>query len=340
MNPSESLALFQGLHSLLTAGLSLVTALELQQSEHRGQAWALGQIILNLREGQRFSQSLSRHLNLPHLIYVYIRLGENSGNLAQACGLCVAWLQRQQTWKRMLWQISFYPCLLIITSMGLLFVMLGFVLPEFASLYRVLNVTLPPSTAWLLQFAQQAPELVQTILFIVPALVLGLALTWRTNAGRYSFELFLLRLPGVKRLFSHHYEFQLALQLGTLLQGACPLLEALDFMRLGASSPLYKDYLKTAQQKIREGQNLRQSFCHGLICSPTFTALISHAQQTGHLDTVLLNLATQHSELFLHWQDRAKHLIQPCITLVMGGFLGFWILLLYYPMLQLGTNLG
>jgi type II secretory pathway component PulF len=277
---------------------------------------------------------------LPHLIYVYIRLGESSGDLAQACGLCVSWLQRQQTWKRMLWQISFYPLLLILTSIALLIVMLGYVLPEFASLYRVLNVTLPPSTAWLLRFAEQAPGLVRNILIIVAGSFLGLALAWRTPAGRFQCETFLLRLPGIKRLISHHYEFQLALQLGTLLQGACPLLEALDFIRLGAQSPLYKDYLKNTQQKIREGQSLRQSFCHGLICSPTFTALISHAQQTGHLESVLLNLASQHGDLFVHWQERAKHLIQPCITLIMGGFLGFWILLLYYPMLQLGTNLG
>jgi len=283
IKPSEALALFQGLHSLLAAGLSLVTALQLQQGEHRRLGWALGQVIVNLREGHNFSQSLSRHINLPHLIYVYIRLGESSGDLAQACGLCVSWLQRQQTWKRMLWQISFYPCLLMMTSVGLVIVMLGYVLPEFASLYRVLNVTLPDSTAWLLRFAEQAPALIQQFFIIAAVSSLGLALTWHNPVGRFQCERFMLRLPGIKRLFSYHYEFQLALQLGTLLQGACPLLEALDFMRLGAKSPLYKGYLKNTQQKIREGQSLKQSFCHGLICSPTFTALLSHAQQTGHL---------------------------------------------------------
>ncbi len=340
IHPRDMLIFFQGLQSLLAAGLSLVTALQLLQDEDKTQGWALGQVILSLREGQPFSQAFSAAMQIPPLITVYLRLGENSGDLAQACALCVSWLERQQAWNRLCWQISFYPLLLFVTSIGLLIVMLGFVLPEFASLYQVLNVTLPESTAWLLRLAQSAPGVIERLIIVIAVTMMLLALTWQTSAGRYQCERALWCIPGIKRLLTTHYEFQLALQLGTLLQAGCPLSEALDFLRCGASSPLYQDYLTRTQQSIRQGQALKESFCHGMICSPTFTALLSHGQQTGHLETVLLHLASQHNHLFMHWQAKAKHVVQPCITLVMGGFLGFWILLLYYPMLQLGTNLG
>jgi type II secretory pathway component PulF len=129
-------------------------------------------------------------------------------------------------------------------------------------------------------------------------------------------------------------------QLGILLQAGSPLLTALDFMRTGTRSPLFSHYLLQVQQHIQLGKGLRVSFCHGWNQDPRFKALLAHAEQTGELDMLFLCMAKQHRETLSHWQERGKYMIQPIITLVLGGFLGVWILLLYYPMLQLGTNLG
>lgn len=335
-----ALSFFETLQALLSAGISLTQALSLQKTQIPSLRQALTEVIRAVREGQSFSRALLTHLPLPALLGAYLRLGENSGQLAKACGLCVSSLQRQESWKRLLWQISFYPLLLTVTSLSLLGVMIGFVLPEFASLYRSLNVELPRSTAWLLQFADKLNALLIPIMLALLGIMLVILILWRQESTRIRCEILLFQLPLVKNILVLHYEFQLALQCGSLLQGGCSLIDALDFIRLGASSPLFRSYLTLTEQRIRQGETLHQSFCHGMICSPTFTALLSHAEQTGNLESVLLLLAQQHNELFLQWQERLKHVIQPCITLVMGGFLGLWILLLYYPMLQLGTNLG
>lgn len=336
----DSIIFFQGLHSLLSTGLGLVPSLELQVREHPRLAQAVIQIITCLREGKNFSTSLSHYFQLPDGIEMLIRLGEQSGDLAQACALCVTHLQRQQAWKRMIWQLSFYPALLVLTSIVLVSVMMGFVLPEFASLYNSLNVSLPRSTAWLLSFASWAPGQLKNLASVIFMIVLGLCIAWRTEHGRFSIERGILRLPGAKRILGHHYEYQIALHVGTLLQAGSPLLEALDFLRSGSRSPFFKQYLLEVQQRIRLGRHLRSSFCHSWEQEHAFRGLLSHAEQTGQLDKILLNLANQHTESFVHRQERAKHMIQPIITLIMGIFLGMWILLLYYPMLQLGTNLG
>jgi protein transport protein HofC len=340
ISPSTSIAFFEGLQGLLDAGLNLVTALQIQEGEQKKIAVPIRTLIAGLRAGQPFSQVLSGTLVLPPFVLVNIRLGESSGDLAHACSLCARALSDQQRWKRLCWHLSFYPLVLILTSLVLCGVMLGFVLPEFASLYETLNVSLPPSTAWLLQAAKQAPPLMEKGCYLLFLAILSLCLCWKNTEGREMLEGWALRFPGINKVWKHQLETQLALQLGTLLQGGCPLTESLHFMRQSTRSPSFARYLWQVDQRIRQGQSLSKSFCHTLLQAPRFKVLIMHAEQTGQFDKVLLHLAEQQTQALKHWQDQAKHIIQPIITLLMGGFLGFWILLLYYPMLQLGTNLG
>lgn len=337
-NPSTNdiIKLFLHLQGLLSAGVDLVCALQLQ-TQHKQ---ALQQVIAALRQGNSFCQAMAQHFPLPPLANMFLYQSEIHGDLPRACQLVVSNLQQQQAWRRMIWQLSFYPMLLFCTSVALLWVMLYFVLPEFASLYATLDVPLPPSTKCLLNLADHAPIYVQLGTLVLVCSILLFGLSWRNPSGRYLIEAYFARLPGLKHLIRLHHEYQLALQLGTLLQGGCPLLQAIEVMRLGTTSPLFKHYLSEVHHAIGLGRSLTQSLCRGLLQNHTFLGLLSHAEQTGRLDILLLNLAKRHSDASVIWQEQAKHLIQPCITLVLGGFLGLWILLLYYPMLQLGTNLG
>jgi type IV pilus assembly protein PilC len=184
----DLISFFQGLHTLLNAGLGLMTALELQTRERHFLTRELIQVAACLREGQAFSTALTRYFILPHEILIYLRLGESTGNLAQACQFCINMLQDQIVWKRMLWQISFYPVLLCITSLALFWVMIGFVLPEFASLYQTLQVSLPRSTAWVLDFSKWAPALFAYIGIMIFVLMLAVSVAWRTTEGRFWLE--------------------------------------------------------------------------------------------------------------------------------------------------------
>lgn len=340
LNSRDMIAIFRGLHSLLAAGLELVPALELQAKERGHCAREFTQINQYLREGQTFTQALSQFFILPYPVINTLRLGENSGDLAQACALCVKNLEDQLAWKRMAWSLSFYPLLLLTTSLGLFTVMMGFVLPEFASLYQTLNLPLPASTAWILGSSEWAPAVLTRSMLIILVLSLSFSLGWRNPGGRLRIESTLIRLPLIRGLIISHQAYCMAQQLGMLLEAGASLLNSLDFVRNNTRSPIFSQYLFQVEQSIRQGFGLRRSFCQGPHQDPRLGTLLAHAQQTGELDKVFQSLATAHRESLLHWQERAKHMIQPLITLIMGGFLGIWILLLYYPMLQLGTNLG
>lgn len=332
--------LFQGLHALLKAGLDLVPALTLQIQHRQSFARELTQITVCLREGQSLSHAFQQYLTLPYQLQVYLRLGENTGDLVQACQFCINTLENHSSWRRMLWQIGFYPVLLLCTSISLFGVMMGFVLPEFASLYQTLNVELPRSTAWLLHLANWAPSLFIVVGILSVGMGILLYWSWHQPRGRFTLERTFTQVPILKHVIAHHYQYQIAHQLGSLLHAGSPLVEAIEFMREATQSPFFEQYLRQVQQRLQQGQSLRMSFCHGWNQDHTFKALLTYAEQTGQLDRIFTSLATQHKETMQQWQDKGKHMIQPIITLIMGGFLGIWILLLYYPMLQLGTNLG
>lgn len=340
LSPRELISLFQGLYTLLSAGLSLIDAITIQSKHHPKHLPALSQMILYIKQGHAFSVALKTYFHLPPIIMLSMRQSEAHGDLAQACAVAVSWLQDQESWKKLLWQLSFYPLLLLGTSVLLLCVMLHFVLPEFASLYETLNIDLPSSTAWLIDLADISASLATVSIVSICIFIVGSVIAWKQPGSRYHLEILALKLPGLKNLMLHHYEYQFSLQLGMLLKSGSGLLESIEIIRFTATSPVFTAYLNHSHQHIRQGQDLTHSLCHGLLQSDTYKVLLAHAQQTGLLDNTLLNLAAQHKATGKQWQEKSKHVLQPCITLLLGGFLGCWILLLYYPMLQLGTNLG
>jgi type II secretory pathway component PulF len=334
------LVFFEGLHHLLGAGLDLITALEIQSQQHSQHAHALKAILTALRSGQPFSQALSQTFQIPNMIRMTLVQSEHHGDCSLACQHAATWLRDQLAWKGMILRLSFYPLLLIITSIGLFVVMLTLVLPEFAALYDTLEVDLPASTGWLIKLRFNPEDILRvSMFFFIPCIIL-IRLSQRSDTLRFFVEKSLSKVVGVKQLMQVHHEYQFALQLGTLLQSGSSLSQAIEIMRMGTDSLIFKQYLLLTEQSIARGNSLSQSLCHGLMQRQTFSALVSLAEQTGRLDVMMLNLAEHHKQKSLIWQDQAKQVIQPLITLFLGGFLAFWILLLYYPMLQLGTNLG
>ena len=145
---TEDLTIFTGdLALLLRTGARINDALELLASDPdagriRPTLEALTGSILS---GESFGEALAAHPDVFPAIYVALaRVGEASGTLVSILEALSAERQRGEALRRRLSDALRYPAFLLFAAGGVLIFFLGFVLPQFSTVFRDFNAKLDP----------------------------------------------------------------------------------------------------------------------------------------------------------------------------------------------------
>jgi general secretion pathway protein F len=143
-------------------------------------------------------------------------------------------------------------------------------------------------------------------------------------------------LPGLRRKLSPDDVALLTRQLGSLLGGGVPLLEALTVLSDQATKPFVKKMLSQVREKVREGVSLANAMAeHPESFSELYVHMVRAGEQAGALETVLDRLADYgESQAELLRKVRGA-LTYPAIMMLVGtAIMGF---LVTYVIPQLST---
>src|SRR5271157_3012112 len=141
------------LSALLGAGLPLDRSLSiLSEISESGEMKAVVQsIVKSLREGSSFSDALQRHPRFfPRLYVNMIRAGESGGVVDVVLDKLNEFLESSKELKEHVVSAMIYPVILVITSGLSIAVLLTYVLPKFAVIFKEIGTSLPLSTQILL----------------------------------------------------------------------------------------------------------------------------------------------------------------------------------------------
>jgi type IV pilus assembly protein PilC len=336
MNKKQLFLMLNELQWLLESGIDLLTALNLlgKQASLKSSRHFIHYFITQVQQGRTLSQAMQQHGNA--VVTTFIRCGEASGELSKSLEYLCEWQQSIQRFYKSLKASLFYPGFVFSSAIVLLLFMLFFIVPQFEALYAQFQAPLPASTQWLLQFASSRPPLLPLAIGGFLAFTAAL-LAWQYSyAVRYLLELYVLRLPiiGTAMRFYQHAKFCRLLHL--LLAAGLPLLDAMQLLRQAATSLPLQQALAQSQQSILQGTSLHRSLAQTKYFEGYLCDLVALAEHAGKLEPVLNQLANYYNERLEDVLNRCKQLLQPVMILFLGLLLGIWILLLYYPLLQLG----
>ncbi len=144
------------------------------------------------------------------------------------------------------------------------------------------------------------------------------------------------RLPGLRRKMPADDVALLTRQLGSLLGGGVPLLDALTVLSDQATKPFVKKMLSQVREKVREGVSLANAMAeHPESFSELYVHMVRAGEQAGALETVLDRLADYgESQAELLRKVRGA-LTYPAIMMLVGtAIMGF---LVTYVIPQLST---
>ena len=338
--PQDFIAFNQQFVALIRAGLPILRSLDLLRNRIANPS--LRSHIEKVRDrvysGISLSEALEEERVFPRVYTASVFAGERSGNLEEV-------IQRYVRYEKLILSASkkfrnslIYPTFLVVLSIVMVGVILGYVIPRFAELYEGLGAALPLPTQVLIAVS----GVIQRGLILGIPLVVGLFIifrVWRgSTGGRVRIDDLKLRIPVLGTIWSMFAIAQLSRTLSTLLSGGIPLVSALEVARESSGNRVIADAIAAGTARVREGMSLADSLETTGRFPELALEMIQVGEQTGALPDMLNHVADFYDEdldlrltALLSW-------VEPVILIFVAGFVAAILVSLYLPIFSIGTR--
>ena len=340
ITPAERVNLTSQLAMMTGAGVAVSNALESirRQCQRAALRDTLEQLNDDVHSGSSLSGAMRKHPALFDEAYVAtIAAGEASGRMSEVLSQ-LAELQRSELrMQRTLRGMMVYPVLLTTVSMAVIATLVVFVLPRFATIFEQYEITLPMVTRVLMGLADEARSrwwLWAPLLGGAGAFLLA---SRTTETGRRLLDTALVRGPGVQRMARTLIGARACRLLGLLVSSGVPLLDCLHLLRKAISNRLFQDLTEKLEDAVTNGKSLSEALDGNEVLPPSAAEMIATAEKTGRLGEVSTLMAAHYEEEGQALARQMVSVIEPIVTIVMGGMVAFVVLAVMLPVFDIAT---
>ncbi|MCI0416862.1 type II secretion system F family protein [bacterium] len=335
----EFMVFNQEFAALIHAGLPLLRSLELLMERTDNPAFGviLEDVYRQVKSGTSLSEAFASHQAVfPKVYTAGILAGEKSGTLEQVIRRYLGYIKIMLSIRTKVTSSIIYPAILLLLSIAVIGVLVGYVIPKFSDFYKGLSSQLPWITALLVSIAL----FVRTnAIWMLPALVLGIAVTQfylRTSEkARIRMDRLKLRLPYLGKVWSKFSISQLMRTLHTLLAGGIPLVNAMDVAADSVGNRLVSAELKKVSQGVKEGEPLWSCLKKTGLMTQMAIEMVKVGEETGALEEMLKNISDFYDEEIDTSLTNVLAIVEPVLLIFMGALVATILLAMYYPLFNL-----
>jgi general secretion pathway protein F len=317
----EIAVLMRELVTMLAAGESLDRALRFVRESAEDKR--LGPILDAVREKVRHGAPLSTALieppaSVPKLYVSLVRAGEASGAMVETLGRLADLIESQIALRSVIVSALIYPAVLSVAAMGAVYLLLGYVLPQFVPMFQQNGVALPTATRLLLELGTFVSKDGPYMLLGLLALVILLVRLWADPAVRRRADHLILRLPVVGPLMREVEAARFCRTLGLMIGNGAQLITTLDVIRDTLGNQAAIEAVEAATEVARGGGGLAKPLGAAGVFPTRTIQLIRLGEETGKLASIALQAADIHETRVRTSVQRLMGLLLPAITLAMG----------------------
>jgi len=251
-----------------------------------------------------------------------VRVGETGGILASVMERLAEFMERTQEIKKFIISTSIYPAILLSVGMVSVLIIMGFVVPKFADIFRDLGQDMPLSTKVLLNMGV---FLGQWWWLLITLTIVLFLISWRlikTTQGKITMDKLMIRIPYLGDLLMNIQVSRFARTLGVLVQSGVPILKSLGIVKDVVGNLILKDAVVYIAEQVRGGRNLSSLMKENRLFPPMIVQMVSLGEESGKMGEMLVSSA-QNLDVMI--QNRIKMFltfIEPVAILVMGIIIG------------------
>jgi len=331
---------YDSLLGLLLAGLDIITALNIIENQHKTKpAATLYSLKTQVAKGAFLSQALKECKEFYTYDAYLIAIGEKTGRLHEILKELEAYYATKVKLKRMLVSALSYPMLVIALSIGVLYFMLGFLIPTFKDIYLRMNIELPVITQLMLDVS----DAFSNYAFLLPlGLLLLLAFNFYAKSNvkvQEKTQAILLKIPLLGALLLETQLMRFSHSMYLLLSAKVPITEALDLSAKLLSFIPFKKEIHYFNQEIKKGIAFSDLTQRSPFFDAQYEAMIQVGEQTGRLSEVFEKLFEQKMTQLNYQTKILGDVIEPILIIVIGGMVALVLIAMYLPMFGLSGGI-
>jgi type IV pilus assembly protein PilC len=329
--------------TMINAGLSLMRALDIlsEQTESQELARVITEARNDVEAGQSLSAAMGKHPKVfPPLMVNMCKAGEIGGFLDSVLLQIAENYEAEVKLRSKIKSAMTYPVVVGCIAIIALIIMLTFVVPSFANIFKSLGTKLPMPTQILVDISHWMK-------FMLPLGIIGAitaTIVWKRIRHREDVRKVVdpwkLKVPVFGMLFSKVAIARFARNLGTMIRSGVPILQALEIVSETTGNWTITAAVRDVQESVRQGESLTQPLSQHDVFPPMVVQMMSVGEDTGALDTMLAKIAEFYDQEVEATTESLTALIEPIMIAVLGGLVGSMIVALYLPIFDVYNHIG
>jgi general secretion pathway protein F len=279
----------------------------------------LNDLLSAVKGGKALSQAMQPYEEIFGSFYLnMVRSGEASGHLSEVLDRLVEYLENAKANRDTVISALIYPAILLVVAVLSIVVMLGFVVPQFESLFEDMGEALPPLTRMVISGADFIAGYGWILLILVIALVFFLRNWAATEAGRASLDQRMLNLPLAGGIIFQFEVSKFARTVGTLLGNGVSLLKAISIAIDTVDNRVIKQSLQVLPPAVKAGKRMSVALEETGMFTPMVIQMTRVGEESGSLDQMMLELARVFDGHVQSGVKRGLAMLEPLLILGMG----------------------
>ncbi|MBK9383421.1 MAG: type II secretion system F family protein [Planctomycetes bacterium] len=329
--------------TLLRAGIPLIEALKatVEQAEGNRQ---LHTMLLDLRErvsqGMNLADALALHPQYFNALYInMVRAGEVAGKLDVVLGQVADFISKSTRLRNKVSAALTYPLMMLAIGGLVVFVLMWKVVPQITTIILGLNQQLPFATRLLIGVSNWFQHWWWLPILSLVVLLFLFNTAYRLPEYRRRIDALLLKLPVLGDLFRKQAVSRFAMTFSALLKTGVPAVRCLEIVKDVVNNRVIGDVIGQVHDRILEGADISTPIKRSGVFPPVVGYMIAIGEQSGQLEEILDRITESYEEEIDLSTQKATSLLEPLLIVGLALVVGFIVISIILPILQISQSL-
>ncbi|MBF0110588.1 MAG: type II secretion system F family protein [Magnetococcales bacterium] len=332
------------LEQVMGAGVPLIEGLgDLRDSsDNPAVQGMLAGLVEDVAAGSRLSESMRRFGRVFDEVFIaLIQAGERTGNLQEIFANLAETLKWQDELAARTKKMLMYPLFVLVIVTGVFGFMMTFLVPRLVSFIKMMGMDLPFHTRLLIETSDLIVTRWPFLIGVPMGLAVAIFFLIRVSPMMaYALDWLKLRFwllgPITKKIIMARFAGVFAM----MYAAGITVLECLAISERVVGNRVVGQVLAEVGQRIGQGETIASSFRRSLIFPPLVLRMIAVGEATGGLDKSLKNVRYFYDREVKDGVERLQGMIEPVLTLVLGGLMAWIILSVLGPIYDIMGRVG
>lgn len=328
---------------MLDSGLTLLEALRASADHARRRATSrvFRDVAQEVERGSTFHEALARHPHaFPPLVTELARAGELSGTLEPSLVRAAMHLEQRREIRAQVAQAMLYPSIVVALAVLVTGVMVTSVIPKLEGFFANSRSSLPGITRALIDVSHFLQEHGAHLSIGIVATVLALLGLDRYPPTRHALDRVTYSLPLIGTIRTLGATALFSRSLSVLIGSGLSLVSSLETTERILRRPVAARAIARSRRAVVAGEPLAGGLEGSVAFAPILPRMVRVGERSGNLERVLQDAAQFHELELRAWIKRASYLVEPVVTLVVGGIVGFVYIAFFLAMFAAAGGLA